>query len=139
MRSTKLPRNLRPRPFPCTFLRNTTSKFAAQPENSGQSTLRAQGPLHSVRPVHARRTACSTVKPALPGSWGAARHVRRVQCGKASDADDGPQSRGVLRLMSVRTYAVLVAVELREITDRNRHEVLGLRLAPGQDRFIGTV
>ena len=41
--------------------------------------------------------------------------------------------------MSVRPYAVLMAVELREITDRNRDEVLALRLAPGQDRFIGTV
>jgi GNAT superfamily N-acetyltransferase len=30
-------------------------------------------------------------------------------------------------------------VELREITDENRAEVLGLRLAPGQERFIGTV
>lgn len=30
-------------------------------------------------------------------------------------------------------------VELREITDGNRNDVLALRLGPGQERFIGTV
>ena len=30
-------------------------------------------------------------------------------------------------------------VDLREITDANRVEVLALRLAPGQDRFVSTV
>ena len=32
-----------------------------------------------------------------------------------------------------------MAVELREVTDENRTELLALRLAPGQVRFIGTV
>jgi diamine N-acetyltransferase len=31
------------------------------------------------------------------------------------------------------------AVDLREITDANRADVLALRLAPGQDRFVSTV
>jgi diamine N-acetyltransferase len=36
-------------------------------------------------------------------------------------------------------YASGVGVELREISDQNWDEVLALRLAPGQDRFVGSV
>ena len=32
-----------------------------------------------------------------------------------------------------------VAVTLGEITDRNREAVLALRVAPGQERFVGSV
>jgi hypothetical protein len=36
-------------------------------------------------------------------------------------------------------YASVVGIDLREISDQNRDEVLALRLAPGQDRFVGSV
>jgi diamine N-acetyltransferase len=39
----------------------------------------------------------------------------------------------------VVTYSGMAEVTLREVTDENRHAVLGLRVASAQERFVGTV
>jgi diamine N-acetyltransferase len=49
-----------------------------------------------------------------------------------------PSSRRLLAAMASNLAAV-VGVTLEEITDQNREEVLALRVAPGQERFVSSV